>query len=66
MNKPIRKRAYYRAIKSKRMWLICSYEDFERAKLLNGPNTFADWNCPSGEGFYIWPILKVHRYFYEK
>lgn len=66
---PIRKRAFYRALKRGELWAVVPYEHAKSGgvNMSLGPNKFAmiiaDRNCPANTGYVIWPIERYLNQF---
>lgn len=62
MNRPIRKRAFWRALKRGELWAVVPYDHMKSGGvcLTQGPNKFArvlpDINCPSDTMYIMWPM----------
>lgn len=64
-SRPIRKRAWFRALRRGAMWLIMSYKDYSTLPNIGISNTFngtkynkiiPDKNIKSGTAYIIWPL----------
>ncbi len=68
MSRPIRKRAFYRALKAGKLWAIVPYELMagDGPGLTIGPNHFAkvqpDKNCPSNVAYVMWPLDNMYEH----
>ena len=62
MNHPIRKRAFWRALKAGKLWAVVPYSHMKSGGTVfnYGPNRFArvipDPHCPTHTAYIMWPM----------